>query len=85
VLVLIEQKRKKFRAERKKAGRDVLLRAASHPNRWVRLSAATNLLPLRVDLASQVLEDLASGPQSHVEFDAKMVLREWRAGRLNVS
>jgi len=28
VLALIEQKRKEFRAERKKAGRDVLLRAA---------------------------------------------------------
>jgi len=28
VLALIEQKRKEFRAERKKAGRDVLLRVA---------------------------------------------------------
>jgi SRSO17 transposase len=42
-------------------------------------------VPERVDLACRVLEDLASGPQSQLEFGAMMVLREWRAGRLNVS
>ena len=70
--------------ERADRGESLLIELLNHSNKWVRLGAATNLLPLRVDLASQVLEDLASGPQSHVEFDAKMVLREWRAGRLNV-
>jgi hypothetical protein len=63
-------------------GESVLIELLNHPNGWVRLGAATHLLPLRVDLAAQVLEDLASGPRSQVEFDAKMVLREWRAGRL---
>ena len=65
-------------------GESVLIELLTHPNGWVRLGAATHLLPLRVDLASQVLEDLASGPQSQMEFGAMMVLREWRAGRLNV-
>ena len=65
-------------------GESVLIDLLTHPNGWVRLGAATHLLPLRVDLASQVLEDLASGPQSQLEFNAMMVLREWRAGRLNV-
>jgi hypothetical protein len=64
-------------------GESVLVELLSHPSAWVRLAAATRLLPLRVDLASSVLEKLASGPQSQVEFDAMMVLREWRAGRLN--
>jgi hypothetical protein len=65
-------------------GESVLIELLTHPNGWVRLGAATHLLPLQVDLASQVLEDLASGPQSQMEFGAMMVLREWRAGRLNV-
>ena len=65
-------------------GESVLMELLNHPNGWVRLDAATHLLPLRAELASKVLEELASGPQSQVEFDAVMVLREWRAGRLNV-
>lgn len=71
--------------QRTDRGEAVLIDLLSHPNGWVKLGAATNLLPLRADLASQVLEDLASGPQSQLEFGAMMVLREWRAGRLNVS
>jgi hypothetical protein len=71
--------------ERADRGEAVLINFLSHPNGWVRLGAATNLLPLRVELASQVREDLASGPQSQLEFGATMVLREWRGGRLNVS
>ena len=63
-------------------GEAVLTALLAHPNGWVRLGAAKYLLPLRAELASTVLENLASGPQSHMEFDAKMVLNEWRAGRL---
>ena len=66
-------------------GESVLTELLNHPNGWVRLGAAAHLLPLRAELASKVLEDLASGPRSEVEFGARMVLREWRAGRLNVS
>jgi hypothetical protein len=65
-------------------GESILMELLDHPNGWVRLDAATDLLPLRADLASTILENLASGPQSQLEFMAKMVLREWRAGRLNV-
>jgi hypothetical protein len=66
-------------------GESVLTELLNHPNGWVSLGAATHLLPLRAELASKVLEDLASGPRSEVAFNARMVLREWRLGRLNVS
>src|SRR5262245_15714258 len=65
-------------------GESILTNLLSHPNGWVRLEAAVHLLPLRPDLASTALRFLASGPRSEVEFDAKMVLREWRAGRLKI-
>src|SRR5262249_7895868 len=65
-------------------GEAVLVRVLNHPSGWVRLWPATVLLPLRAELASTTLEDLASGTQSKLEFDAKMVLREWRAGRLKM-
>jgi len=60
-------------------GESILMELLNHPNGWVRLDAATDLLPLRADLASTILENLAFGPQSQLEFMAKMVLREWRA------
>ena len=65
-------------------GESVLIESLNHPNGWVQSSAATHLLPLRAELACTVLEKLAAGPQSQLEFNAKMVLREWRAGRLKV-
>jgi hypothetical protein len=65
-------------------GEAVLTKLLNYPNEWVRLGAATHLLPLRAELASATLENLASGPQSQLEFIAEMVLREWRAVRLNV-
>jgi len=70
--------------ERADRGESILIELLNHPNGWVRLEAATHLLPLRAELASTILENLASGPQSQLEFIAKMVLQEWRAGRLNV-
>jgi hypothetical protein len=70
--------------ERADRGESVLRELLDHPNGWVRLDAAIHLLPLRADLASAVLEKLASGPRSELEFEAKMGLREWRAGRLHV-
>jgi hypothetical protein len=65
-------------------GESILMELLNHPDGWVRLDAAADLLPLRAELAFNILENLASGPQSQLEFMAKMVLREWRAGRLNV-
>jgi hypothetical protein len=65
-------------------GESVLIELLNHPNGWVRLDAATHLLPLQAELASTILDNLASGPRSEVEFNARTILREWRAGRLNV-
>jgi Domain of unknown function (DUF2019) len=70
--------------ERADRGESVLIELLDHPNGWVRLDAAIHLLPLRAELASKILESLASGPRSEVEFEARMILREWRAGTLNV-
>jgi hypothetical protein len=65
-------------------GESVLTELLTHQNGWVKLWAATHLLPLRAELACKILEDLESGPRSETEYGARMVLREWRAGRLNV-
>jgi hypothetical protein len=65
-------------------GESILVDLVRYSNGWVRLWAATDLLPLRPELASTALEELAAGPPGKVRFDAKMVLREWRAGRLKV-
>lgn len=66
------------------SGQSTLLTLLSHPNGWVKLFAATHLLPTRGELAASILENLASGPQSELEFNATMILREWRAGRLKI-
>jgi hypothetical protein len=63
-------------------GEPILAGLLAHPNPWVRLWAGTHLLPMRAELATSALEELASGPPGELRFDAKMVLREWRAGRL---
>ena len=65
-------------------GEEPLVKLLTHPNGWVKSNAATHLLPLRPELAVAILENLAEGPQGHLAFDAKMVLQEWQAGRLNV-
>lgn len=64
-------------------GESVLTELLNHPNGWVKLWAATHLLPLRAELACKILEGLESGPRSEIEHGAGMVLQEWRAGRLN--
>lgn len=71
--------------ERPDRGESVLAALPARPNGWVRLDAATHLLPLQAELASKTLENLAAGPQSLIEHVASMVLQEWRAGTLNVS
>ena len=70
--------------ERVDQGESVLIELLSHPNGWVRSHAATHLLPRRPDLAIRVLEELAAGPQGQLEFNATMVLREWRLKRINI-
>src|SRR6266852_3714876 len=63
-------------------GEGVLMKLVAHPNEWVRAAASEHLLPLREQLGIALLEQLAASPSRQVAFDAKMVLREWRAGRL---
>jgi hypothetical protein len=65
-------------------GESTLIELLDHPNEWVKVGAATHLLPLRADLSIAVLEALASERQGMIGFDAEMVLREWRAGSLKV-
>src|SRR5260370_5508052 len=51
-------------------GESVLIELLDHPNGWVRLGPAIHLLPLRAELAATLLEDLASGLQSQLEFNS---------------
>jgi hypothetical protein len=71
----------KFRAMPDR-GESALTALLDHPSEWVRLCAATDLLPLREDLARGVLEKLLKASSRHAAFDAKMVLSEWDKGRL---
>jgi hypothetical protein len=64
-------------------GETTLLGLVNHANESVCGWAATHLLPLTPDVAIAVLERLASG-SGDVAFDARMVLKEWRAGRLKL-
>ena len=64
-------------------GRSVLTGLLEHEDPHVRCWAATHLLPLNEEAAVRALEALTSEPP-FVGFNAKMVLREWKAGRLKV-
>jgi hypothetical protein len=71
--------------KRSDKGEAILTKLLEHPDGWVKLEAATHLLPLNPERAREMLEELSSGPQSQLEFSAKMVLREWRSGRLKMT
>jgi hypothetical protein len=60
-----------------------LISITSHADLGVRVWAATHLLPYAESMATSILE-LACKQKGFAAFDAKMVLREWRAGRLVV-
>jgi hypothetical protein len=64
-------------------GETTLLGLVKHPDESVRVAAATHLLSLKPDVAIPVLERVASG-SGLVAFDAFMVLKEWRKGRLKL-
>lgn len=64
-------------------GRAFLSLHTQNVNEHVRLAAATYLLPLDESLAINVLESLATRPP-FVGINARMTLREWRAGRLQL-
>jgi hypothetical protein len=65
-------------------GEAVLLDLTNHQSDWVRVIASTDLLPLNESQAQATLEKLANSSNAIVGFDAEMVLKEWRAGRLKV-
>ena len=48
----------------------------------VKLAAATHALEFAPARAEQALEAIASGPESLEEMEARLVLQEWRNGRL---
>jgi hypothetical protein len=62
-------------------GKDALSELTKYSDDWVKVWAATHLLPLSEDVACATLNSVASGPPSLAEFNAKMVLNQWRAGR----
>jgi Domain of unknown function (DUF2019) len=64
-------------------GETTLLGMLRHADESVRVWAATHLLPLNPDAAIPALEGVARGP-GFIAFEALMVLKEWRAGRLKV-
>jgi len=63
-------------------GESALSKLLDHPDESVQVWAATHLLPLSEKPACLVLERVASGPTNLIQFGAKMVLKEWAAGRL---
>jgi hypothetical protein len=64
-------------------GETTLLGLVNHSDDSVCVWAAGHLLSLRPDVAIPVLERIAPG-SGQVAFDALMVLKLWRAGRLKV-
>ena len=60
----------------------VFLELLSDPSIEVRGWAASHALEFAPDRAEPVLEEIASGPESLEEFSARIVLQEWRGGRL---
>jgi len=64
-------------------GLAVLMRLIQHPNDWVKTAAGTHLLPLNEQLGCAVIERLLNSTSRHVTSDAKLILREWRAGHMS--
>lgn len=64
-------------------GRRALVSLLTHEDMWVRESAATHLLGVEEHVAIKVLEEVANS-SGIVAFNAEMVLKEWRAGNLNI-
>lgn len=62
-----------------------LLSLLESPSESVRCWAATHLLPFASERAVMVLEALAAGTPGAARANASMTLREWRAGRLDLS
>jgi hypothetical protein len=60
-----------------------LISLTDHADLGVQVWVATHLLPYAESMATSILE-LACMQKGIAAFNAKMVLREWRAGRLVV-
>lgn len=59
-----------------------LERLLTHESIGVRVWAARDLLGVKEEEAIRVLEDVVNSQSGILSFDAEMVLKEWRAGRL---
>ena len=63
-------------------GKQYLSELVDDENDYVVCWAATHLIPMDKKLAKRTLKRLTKGKPGIVRFDAKMVLEEWKAGRL---
>jgi hypothetical protein len=64
-------------------GKSTLAALIAHPDDSVKTWASTYLLPLEEKVALSVLESVASR-SGLIAFDARMVIKEWSAGRLKL-
>jgi hypothetical protein len=67
---------------RSDSDRTVFLELLHSPRLEVRGWAAAHALEFAPESAELVLQEIADGPESLEEFSARMVLEEWRSGRL---
>jgi len=72
---------RKHLEQKGEAGRHAIHALLEHSNPWVRMVAASTYLKYHEAEATKTLEALAK-EKGIIGFDAKMVLHEWRAGRL---
>jgi Domain of unknown function (DUF2019) len=64
-------------------GREGIEKLMEHPNKGVRLSAASHALAWSPDRASEMLEEIASGKGLHA-VSAHYTLLSYRSGKLNL-
>lgn len=69
-------------------GRAALLKMLKDDSPWVRMYAATDLLGTdqtdAVETLENIMNDATLRGRGFIRVDAEMVLREWRAGRLEI-
>ncbi|MBI2908786.1 MAG: DUF2019 domain-containing protein [Chloroflexi bacterium] len=63
-------------------GRAGLIKLLESPSDWVRLCAAAKALEFAPEVSEPLISELARENKGIIGFEAEMVLREWRAGKL---
>lgn len=65
-------------------GRRLLMRLADSPKEELRIKAAFHLVPLQLEIARNLLVDLAKNARNvHVKIEARTTLEELNAGRID--